>query len=377
MRRAAGEGSLFQRKDGLWVAQVTDAQGKKWRRTSKSRKTAAALLREMTEKVIAGTVPVDASAPVRAWFTWWIDNQCPRDRSSATTYQYRSLLERHVLPVIGGSPMGKVTALHIESILDGMQKAGLTRASLQAVKNATAAMFSDAVRAKMLAANPARLALIPKTAGEATLQAKTIPTTAQVKELVTKCTKADPQLGLLVTVCAHLGLRIGEALATKWADIDLEQQQWTVHRTLTVDLEGRSIISGSTKTGDKGRRTLTLSEQLVSELRAHKTRQTTARIASPYWDDCGLIFCNSIGRPMDSSALRKQLKEAMPAWSGGFHGLRHWHASLALTSSGQSPASVSRALGHSSTRTTMDVYGHLLEETSTAISSAVTQALGE
>jgi integrase len=57
-----------------------------------------------------------------------------------------------------------------------------------------------------------------------------------------------------------------------------------------------------------------------------------------------------------------------------FHALRHTHAS-ALIAAGLDVVTVSKQLGHSSPKVTLDTYSHLFERTSTAAADAIAAAM--
>lgn len=88
-------------------------------------------------------------------------------------------------------------------------------------------------------------------------------------------------------------------------------------------------------------------------------------VGSRYRIDLNLIFANPDGTPLkpDSvsasvSALFKRLKIPKPK-GAGLHLLRHTHTSHLLASGVPLPA-VSARLGHSSIRTTQEIYAHMI-----------------
>ena len=74
------------------------------------------------------------------------------------------------------------------------------------------------------------------------------------------------------------------------------------------------------------------------------------------------MFTQLDGSPIDPDRVSKEFPklvraEGLPHLT--FHGLRHAHATLAL-SAGVNPKIVSERLGHSSISVTMDIYSHVL-----------------
>jgi len=84
------------------------------------------------------------------------------------------------------------------------------------------------------------------------------------------------------------------------------------------------------------------------------------RLASAVWFDHDLVFPTTVGTPQHSQNVRRDMRAAALAvgFPGSFHALRHFAASVGLSSL---PLSVvSKALGHRRGSMTQDVYGHLL-----------------
>ncbi len=82
------------------------------------------------------------------------------------------------------------------------------------------------------------------------------------------------------------------------------------------------------------------------------------------WNDCGLVFPNSIGKPMEprriNTVFAKLIKKAGLPPETRPHDLRHTAACL-LLESGAELFDVSKLLGHSSITITADLYGHLTQ----------------
>ena len=103
---------------------------------------------------------------------------------------------------------------------------------------------------------------------------------------------------------------------------------------------------------------------LVDELLALREDQNDhRRLFGDQYEDHGLIFCQVNGKPLHAQNItrrdfRKTMSEAkVPRIR--FHDLRHCHASLML-SCGTHLKVVQERLGHTSIRTTADIYSHVL-----------------
>jgi integrase len=169
------------------------------------------------------------------------------------------------------------------------------------------------------------------------------------------------RLEALYSVALALGLRQGEALGLKWADINLETGVLRVRRaSQRVPHEGTQLVE--TKT-ERSRRTLVMPQIVVNALCAHRGRQAVERLAAgERWVGLDLVFPSERGTLADgpnvTHRFHKLLKRAgMPAMR--FHDLRHACASLLLVQ-GVHPRVVMETLGHSQISLTMNTYSHVL-----------------
>ena len=116
---------------------------------------------------------------------------------------------------------------------------------------------------------------------------------------------------------------------------------------------------GDTKT-QLSRRTLQLSERVVRALREQQVRQAEQRLmAGELWQDRGLVFCTSVGSPLDAANVRRAFRKITKAARLGDQWapreLRTSFVSL-MSSSGVPVKEIARLAGHSSSRTTEVVY---------------------
>ncbi len=141
--------------------------------------------------------------------------------------------------------------------------------------------------------------------------------------------RAHP-MSALYTVALSIGLRQGEALGLLWTDVDLDARTIDVRRQLQrIPTQGFRLVELKTA---RSRRRVKLPEICVTALRWHRTLQQEARLfAGPDWVDMGFVFTNSVGGPLHSSTVTKQLQRllrdaGLPHMR--FHDLRHSAGSL-------------------------------------------------
>jgi len=157
---------------------------------------------------------------------------------------------------------------------------------------------------------------------------------------------------LIMTAC-YTGMRQSEVLGLAWGDIDWQSGKIYVRRVLQ---QGR-FFEPKTQTS---RRAVIVPPVLVEALRIHQLRQSVELDQNPL----DLVFPNRAGRPMASRNLSVRIFEPALRAAGlrkvSFHALRHSYVSL-LLSQGESIKFISRQVGHSSAKLTLDIYSHLME----------------
>jgi integrase len=128
-------------------------------------------------------------------------------------------------------------------------------------------------------------------------------------------------------------------------------------------VDGRYVLS-EPKTG-RSRRTLPLPPGVARVLQARRTEQSAERLAAgTEWSEPlpGLVFTTAFGAPRCPTALTHTFARLLQRHGFAprtFHGLRHAHATLAL-SGGVDLKTLSAMLGHSSIRLTADTYADVL-----------------
>src|ERR1019366_969041 len=154
----------------------------------------------------------------------------------------------------------------------------------------------------------------------------------------------------------YLGLRPGEVRGLTWDAVDLKGGVLVVKQAAIGS--GKDTSIGPVKTATS-RRSVNLPAPVIAALRQQKKKQAEDRLAArSSWTDLGLVFPNEVGKPIDSSNLRRDFSAACDRAGLGHwhpHELRHSAASLMLEQ--KVPIEVvSDVLGHSTIRMTADVY---------------------
>ena len=171
------------------------------------------------------------------------------------------------------------------------------------------------------------------------------------------------RFGPIYEVIASSGLRRGEALGLRWADVDLASGTITINQQL-VDTGSGAPSFGPPKSAAGEHRRVEFDQRTVGALLAHRLDQDRERVEwGVGYEDSDLVFAQENGRPYDPANVTKTftaLAKAAGIRPVRLHDLRHGSASLML-SAGIPIEVVSKRLGHSSISITHDTYSHLLE----------------
>jgi integrase len=177
------------------------------------------------------------------------------------------------------------------------------------------------------------------------------------------------RLAALYVLAVHTGLRQGELLGLKWADLDGNTLH--VNRTLSngVLMAPKTLVQ---------RRSVRLSQTAVSAFTAHRKLQLEERLrAGSEWQENGLIFASQVGTPLSRHNLTRSWKRLLKRAGlpdTKFHNLRHTCATL-LLKAGTHPKSVQALLGHSNIGITLDTYSHLMKGWDDGLGDAIDEAL--
>ena len=168
----------------------------------------------------------------------------------------------------------------------------------------------------------------------------------------------------LFTLLARTGLRIGEALALTWEDIDFEEKNLKVNKTLVYPLNSTPYIS--TPKSKKSVRTIKLDNKTIRILKKHKINRNEVVLMYQNYKapKSNIIFFQHDGRWLRTNVVREYFKEVckrndLPILSP--HALRHTHA-VHMLEANVNIKYVSERLGHASVKVTADTYLHITEK---------------
>ncbi len=324
----------------------------------------------------------DAKMPLNAYFDFCMETFAKSGRKATTCTNYKSYYNTNIRKTIGKKPIGKITKVDCQKIINDMIASGKKHSTMSNLKSCLNLVFECAIDDDIILKNPAKNLQIPQTESKKrkAIQKEDVDIFINYIKENRRYTYVYPEFVILF----NLGVRIGEMAALTWNDIDFKKNvikiDKTVNRYRKADY-GFTMGIASPKSGTSTREVF-MNNTVRSVLLKLKMQGNFSTVSLPYVDDSGhvrgsvtgFVFVNSIGNVWSEPAflslinriverLNKEAQKNETKQIENFcpHMARHTYTSLAY-SAGADIKTVSQILGHSSTAITLDTYTHLTEE---------------
>ena len=296
----------------------------------------------------------------------FMEQHAQENLAPKTVARYREQIA-YISPELLAMPLDDITPLHLHREWHRLLKSGghhrrtgaprpLSAKTVRNIAGVVSAAFGRAIKWGLIAVNPVTNSEPPRVKKHLA-----IALTSGQQRMIIEAATSPWCLRTILEVAAATGCRRGELLALRWADI--VDGCAIISRSLTQTRNGLEFKSTKTEKP----RAVVLPESAIAALQAHRKRQDEFRVqyGPDYRADLDLVFANPDGTPLkpDSisaavSALFRRLQIPKPN-GASLHILRHSHTSVLLASGVPVPAVASR-LGHSSVRTTQEIYAHMI-----------------
>src|SRR5208282_2900462 len=262
--------------------------------------------------------------------------------------------------------LDKLTPQHVANLLDLKRQPvkdeevkkdpepGLSPQSLVNIRTVLRSALAQALKWGLVSRNVATLVDAPRVP-----RPKVHTLTADEARTLLDTAKGS-RFEAIFTLALTLGMRRGEILGLRWADVDFEQGIVRISQAVQRLSTGLTITEVKT---ERSRRVLAMPESIARVLRLRRARQAQERLlAGLHWKDTGLCFTAPNGGPLEPITLhrtyKKILKAAKLPTTVRFHDLRHSAASL-LLAQGVHLRAIMELLGHSSISLTANTYSHV------------------
>ena len=355
-QQGSGSGTVYPRRNKggkitSYLGSYFTADGKRRYVSAKTKSGCREQLRQAMAEADLGLVLGAGSLTLGDYLGKWLPSI--KDTIRQRTWErYEQLVRVHIKPALGAKKLKDLTRAHVK-VLYSEKRECVSPRTVQYIHTTLHKALKDAVAD----------GLVPKNVSEGLKPSKSRrleihPLNPEQAKALLEAARGDRYEALYV-LAVHYGLRQGELLGLKWADIDLEAGVLQVRRTMSETRTGR--VEEETKSG-KGRR-VDLSQTVAAALKRHQERQREEMKATGGYQDHGLVFASQKGTPTNSKNLYYRSYKPLLKTAGlpdiKFHELRHTCATIRFMK-GQHPKQVQELLGHASVAITLDIYSHVI-----------------
>ena len=354
---------------GTFEVDIRDQHGKKHLKTFKTKKEAVIYERESLAGIGRGEFVAPSHITLGDVAKEWYGQKMAQHYRRSTLCLWRNHVRNYIEPTLGHIKLRDLDVEMVESALAGWGGRVSPKTANGAATTLTA-VLDLAERRGWVHRNAAEKAIRLKIATEddgIEVQPDKVYNRAELLRLLQA---SEGMTRALVMLLAFTGLRIGEALALSWHQVDLKAAKLDVKFTLADNDEGEPPIFQPPKSRSSTR-TIPLPHELVKELTSWKIRCPIS--------ERRLVFAREDGSPyrrwriseiFDGAITKAKVKRLTP------HGLRHTFASM-LLANGKPVTEVSHLLGHKNANITMTTYAHFIREESTATQELAALVMGE
>ncbi len=298
------------------------------------------------------------------------DEEEEEGRSYATRTTYTDILDTYVLPKWGDVEMRKVRTTQVEKWLRKLKRTGkskdkLSRGSKAKIRSVMSVLFNHAIRHELMPLGSNPITMVRQSAKR--MQTPDILEAGELRQLFDQLSHRERVMVLLDSIT---GLRRSELMALKWLDVDFEQLELAVTRSIYRQVVGRCKTEIS-------RKPVPLDPWIAEEL-------LTWKRATPYNQPEDWVFASTRMRGKQpyspDSLLKRQIRPAVKRAKilkhVGWHTFRRTLSTL-LKSNGEDIKVVQELLRHATIKMTLEVYAQAVTPAKRQAQSRVVGMLRE
>lgn len=366
----------------------------------------AALAKALNEYNNAGTVFTPTEITVADYLDQWFDLFCKLNLKYNTQVGYLRIIETHLKPRFGTYKLKTITPAILQEFANGLKLNGYSKSHVVGILTVFQSALDYAIEPlHYINQNPMKSVRFPKI--ERKPRERIILTMDDWQKIINRF--QDTRYYIPLMIGFYTGLRISEAFALTWDDIDLENKTLSVNKQIVkrnfgADVrkavarkdgrEQRSSWYFTTTKTPASTRTISFGDTLCSALRKEKAQQMenelkygeyyTVHVLKKETDEKGAVMLRivPVQKCVESQLQRTRLvcitengqytstdtfkfcsrvihKQLHLAFD--YHSLRHTHATM-LIEAGANIKNVQTRLGHTNIQTTLQTYVHDTEK---------------
>jgi integrase len=302
-------------------------------------------------------VTLAADGSVTAELESWLQER-ELDVAETTVVNYRDIIRCYVTPHIGARQLYTVDKRALHDLYRLLEERGgrnggpLSRTTVRTVHR----VLMKALKDLGVALDGVRK---PRPAQREATGRKGVWTPAQCAQFLDSC--VEHRLRAAWVLAVVVGMRRGELAGLKWSKVDLDKGVLFVHWQRTATSAG--VVEKEPK--GKSKRAVAIGPAVMAELHAHQLRQDAEKAAAGVaYRDGGYVFCREDGLAYYPAYFTDRWADACEAADVPvivLHDARHTSATTGADA-GVPEHVMQRRLGHADSRTTREVYTHVLPD---------------
>lgn len=261
------------------------------------------------------------------------------DRRKATISNYSSMLRNHIIPYFGSRKLNEISVTDVNNWKNSLYiEKKLSSKAVNDIKNLLGSIFNDAVNDEIIIDNPIR-------------KSKPLPqhyvkeifpfSFQEISSILNSCNGQNKNI---ISALFFLGIRTGECIGLKWIDVDFKKRTIHIRRSIRKGVEGIPKTKSSIRIIDMTDKVISCFENQYKLTGEKNTYVFLNKIDNPYYDS------NKLRDKMWKDTLEKAKVPYRTIYQ-----TRHTFCSLNLQE-GEDVLWISKVMGHSSPRTTLEKY---------------------
>lgn len=336
----------------------------KSKRGFQTKKSAQEFLNKTQHNILSGSYVAPDNLTFGEYLLKWLSTHSKSYLGQSTFESYQCQIKKHIIPSLGSIQLQKLTAFHLKEFYNDKLTSGriqgvggLSPRTVQYMHRIISEALAHAVNDNLIPTNISKTIppiKVRKYKGE-------VYTFDDLQKLFEVIKGTDIEIAIILA--SSLGLRRGEILGMSWNQIDFNNKLLTINRQLIRTETGSKFTSPKTENSN---RTIPIEDNLIRILKKNKERQEILKSQlDNLYEDNNLVVCKDNGSLIPPDNITKKFNYLLKKNNLKkirFHDLRHTFATLMLEQN-QSLKVVSELLGHTTIKTTADIYSHALDST--------------
>lgn len=362
-KKGSGQGSIFKTANGKWRGQIL-IDGKRRSFTAKTKSEVAEKMAAAKVDYMRGNFVSSENINFKEFAEMWLKTVKEHVLSFNSFYHLNAVFRKHLFPILGDLSLRHINKDDIKKLAEYLSLKKLNRTYAAKCIGRVRELLDYAISEELLTSNVVSNTDVSHILASCNNSKKVTAYDVTTAKKILEYTKKIDKYAIFY-VLLQTGMRLGEAGALTWSDIDLNNRTVNINKTLLYVAKQGLIIEHRTKT-KAGFRTISITASLCDFLAKLKEKSNSKKIFHTHKDTY-------------ISAVQNRAKWIRACAEMGIeykniHALRHTWATLTL-SAGANVKVVSRMLGHSNVAITMNTYQTVLKEHQEDVTSRMEELL--